>query len=203
MIKQNFNRNWTVQELVSDLTESTLGNVKIPEKIQVTLPHDAMVFGKRDKKNPAGGACGFYAGGDYEYTKSFYVDKAETGQTFILEFEGIYNRGYVYVNGALAGTVHYGYTGIFVDITPYLHFGADNVITVKTINSDVPNSRWYTGSGIYRPVFLYKGGEIRIDAEGLRISTPEVSDKIAAVNAVALQDKHDFKEVMLMERSVF
>lgn len=186
MIKQNFNRNWSVQKLVSDLTEATLGNPKVQKKITVTLPHDAMIFENHDGKNPSGGACGYYQGGDYEYTKNFYVDEAEAGQTFILEFEGIYNRGYIYVNGALAGSVQYGYTGIFIDITGYLHFGTENLITVKAINSDVPNSRWYTGSGIYRPVFLYKGGNIRIDANGLRISTPEVSDELAAVKIETL-----------------
>lgn len=186
MKRQDFNRNWTVQKLVSDLTESTLGNAEVCEKLSVTLPHDAMIFETRDAKNPSGGACGFYKGGDYEYSKSFYVDEADANQTFILEFEGIYNRGYIFVNGALAGSVQYGYTGIFVDITPYLHFGAENLITVKAINSDVPNSRWYTGSGIYRPVFLYQGGNIRIDANGFRISTPEVSRELAAVKVETL-----------------
>lgn len=181
MKKLNFNKNWTVQKLVSNLTEEFLGNLDAQKIIPVTLPHDAMIFEKRDPKNPAGGACGFYPGGDYEYTRHFHVEEPEAGQTFILEFEGIYNRGYIYVNGALAGSVQYGYTGIRIDITPYLHFGGDNLITVKAINSDVPNSRWYTGSGIYRPVFLYKGGPIRIDPDGLRVSTPEVSGKLAAV----------------------
>ena len=192
MIKQDFNRNWTVQKLVSDLTEDTLGTPDVQKKYKVTLPHDAMIFENRDGKNPSGGACGYYQGGDYEYTKSFYVEEVEADQTFILEFEGIYNRGYIYVNGALAGSVHYGYTGIFIDITSYLYYGAENVITVKAVNSDVPNSRWYTGSGIYRPVSLYKGGNIRIDANGLRISTPEVSAELAAVKVETLI-KYDAK----------
>lgn len=181
MIKENFNRDWIVKKTAASMTESVLGNADVPKEIKVTLPHDAMIFEKRSISSPAGGACGFYSGGDYEYTKKLYVCENEADQTFILEFEGIYNRGYIYVNGALAGSVNYGYTGLFVDITPYLYFGKENVITVKAINSDVPNSRWYTGSGIYRPVFLYKGGIVRIDANGLRISAPEVSAEIAAV----------------------
>lgn len=193
MIKSDFNREWTVRNLA--------GAAAV---IQVTLPHDAMIFEKREKTNPAGAACGFFTGGDYEYTKQFHVDQTEAGQTFILEFEGIYNRGYVYVNGALAGNVQYGYTGLFVDITPYLYFGADNVITVKAMNSDVPNSRWYTGSGIYRPVFLYRGGAIRIDANGLRISTPEVAGELAAVKVETLirNDRKNRKTVSVQTQII-
>ena len=138
MKKQNFNRNWTVKKTSANLVESSFGNPAAIKEFPVTLPHDAMIFESRSAASPAGGACGFYAGGDYEYKKIFHVEKADAGQTFILEFEGIYNRGYVYINGALAGSTHYGYTGTFLDITPYLYFDADNVILVKAINSDVP-----------------------------------------------------------------
>lgn len=186
MIKQDFNSGWVVQKHAASLVESVQGADETVKQISITLPHDAMIYEKRNKKSPAGSACGFYPGGDYEYTKKFYVDKSMAEKTFILEFEGIYNRGYLYVNGALAGSVHYGYTGLFVDITQYLYYGADNIITVKAINADVPNSRWYTGSGIYRPVFLYTGGNIRIDTNGLRISTPEVTVETAAIKVETL-----------------
>lgn len=176
-----------------DLVASTFGGSTPPKEICVTLPHDAMVMETHDAKSPAGGACGFYTGGDYEYTKVFHVDESEADLTFILEFEGIYNRGYVYINDALVGATHYGYTGTFLDITPYLHFGADNVVLVKAMNSDVPNSRWYTGSGIYRPVYLYKGGSVRVEADGLRVSTPEVSAKMAAVK-VETSIRYDAKK---------
>lgn len=199
MLRENFNRNWKMKKVSVDLVASTMGGSTPPKEICVTLPHDAMVMETRDAKSPAGGACGFYTGGDYEYTKVFHVDESEADLTFILEFEGIYNRGYVYVNGALAGTTHYGYTGTFLDVTPYLHFGADNVVLVKAMNSDVPNSRWYTGSGIYRPVYLYKGGSVRVEADGLLVSTPEVSAKMAAVKA--LLDACDRLGMLVMEES--
>ena len=171
MIKQDFNKDWIVKNLSG----------KSRKEKKVTLPYDAMIYEERNAENPAGASCGFFPGGDYEYSKSFYVNEAEKDQTFVLEFEGIYNRGYVYVNGELAGSVHYGYTGILLDITPYLDFGANNEITVKVINSDVPNSRWYTGSGLYRPVYLYKGGSIRISENGMKISTPEILRDLAVV----------------------
>lgn len=183
MIKQNFNKNWTVKKTSTSMTDSVLETAEVPREQVVTLPHDAMIFENRNPKNPAAGACGFYPGGDYEYTKTFFVDKDEKDQTFYLEFEGIYNRGYVYVNGALAGSTHYGYTGLCLDITPYLNYDCDNTVLVKAINSDVPNSRWYTGSGLYRPVFLYKGGTVHISVDGLKVSTPEIEKNLAVVKS--------------------
>nr|WP_302134865.1 glycoside hydrolase family 2 TIM barrel-domain containing protein [uncultured Schaedlerella sp.] len=177
MQRQNFNRDWTVRKVPEGMAYSAPGS----EGQKVTLPHDAMIWEKRSTANTSGSAGGYYAGGNYEYVKNFYVDEAEKAETFILEFEGIHNSGYVYVNGALAGSVQGGYTRLLVDITPYLCFGADNQVLVKAINTAMPNSRWYTGSGIYRPVHLHKGGKIRIDVDGLRISTPEISEGIAAV----------------------
>jgi len=177
MQRLNFNRDWTVKKVPRGLAAS----VPESEGHKVTLPHDAMVWEERSGAYASGSAGGYYAGGYYEYVKNFYVDEAETEETFLLEFEGIQHSGHVYVNGALAGSVEGGYRRLLLDITPYLRFGAENLVLVKAINTAIPNSRWYTGSGIYRPVYLYKGGKIRIDADGPRISTPEISEGIAAV----------------------
>lgn len=177
MQRQNFNHDWTVKKVPAEMANSAPGS----EGRKVTLPHDAMVWEDRSATSPSGSAGGYFANGNYEYVKNFNVDEAEKEETFILEFEGIHNSGYVYVNGALAGSVLGGYRRLFVDITSYLCFGTNNLILVKAINTAVPNSRWYTGSGIYRPVYLYKGGKIRIDVDDPRISTPEISEKIAAV----------------------
>lgn len=181
MVKKDFNEKWVVKKESQNWLESMALGANQAEGVEVTLPYDAMVMEERNANNPAGGACGFYPGGNYEYQKTFFVERGAEKDTFILEFEGIYNRGHVFVNGALAGSVHYGYTELFVDITPYLYFGTENCIVVKVTNADVPNSRWYTGTGIYRPVYLYQEGEIRIDANGLRISTPEIKKDMAVV----------------------
>ena len=175
MKKYDFNRGWTVRKAEAGFFPQDLAGEP------VILPHDAMIWEKRSPDSPTESAGGWYPGGDYEYRKTWYVGEAEADQTFILDFEGIFNRGYVYVNGALAGNSSFGYEELFVDITPYLYFGEENVITVLAVNSDVPNSRWYTGSGIYRPVTLYTGGEIRIGVNDPKISTPEISEKMAVV----------------------
>ncbi len=173
MLKQDFNAGWVVSELGAPQMEAGKG--------AVTLPHDAMIYTKRSADNPAGGACGWYAGGNYEYSKKFRIPEADAGKTMVLEFEGIYNRGYVYVNGSFVGSVRYGYTRLIADVTALVHYDAENEVKVKVINADVPNSRWYTGSGLYRPVNLYTGGDLRIPVDGLRVSTPDVDREVSKV----------------------
>ncbi|MCD8217369.1 MAG: DUF4982 domain-containing protein, partial [Clostridiales bacterium] len=175
MKKENFNAGWIVTEVGSAAMKA--GNR------QVTLPHDAMVYTEKSPDSVAGAACGWYKGGNYEYTKKFRLDESEKGKTVILEFEGIYNRGYVYVNGCFAGSVHYGYTRLILDITPYICYEAENEVRVKVINADAPNSRWYTGSGLYRPVNIYVGGDVRIAVDGLRISSIMVDEDVSEINA--------------------
>lgn len=179
MRKQSFNRNWTFSKGGGGWTEGLNGAEN--GMGTVTLPHDAMILETRDANNPGGPACGYFPGGNYEYSKVLTTSLEDKGKTFILRFEGIYNRGWVNVNGTLAGSVHSGYDELKLDITPYLNYGVDNQILVKVINSDVPNSRWYTGSGIIRPVSLYVGGSIRIDVDGVRITTPQVSRQVSSV----------------------
>ncbi|MGI6315421.1 MAG: glycoside hydrolase family 2 protein [Christensenellales bacterium] len=176
MIKQSFNRDWTFSKGAGGFFRPAQGEV-----CAVTLPHDAMIHERREAGNPAGAACGYFPGGSYVYNKTLTTAPEDAGKTFILQFEGMYNRGWVFVNGTLAGATHYGYDELTLDITPYLYFGGDNLITVKVINADLPNSRWYTGSGIIRPVSLYVGGQIRIEADGIRISTPQVREDMAEV----------------------
>lgn len=174
MKKQNFNAGWTVSEVGSAAMKTGNGSV--------TLPHDAMAYTEKSADNAGGGACGWYAGGNYEYTKKFRLAESEKDKTVILEFEGIYNRGYVYVNGCFAGSVHYGYTRLILDITPYICYEAENEVKVKVINADAPNSRWYTGSGLYRPVNLYIGGSLRIVVDGLRISTVVADEDVSEIH---------------------
>lgn len=192
MKKISFNNEWTVKKSITDLTQQMLGDgVAFTEAI-VDLPHDAMVYEKRAANSYGGTAYGFYEGGDYEYTKIFHVDSEDYKKTFVLEFEGIFNRGRVYVNGAFVGSVHYGYTRLKLDITHHLVFGADNTVIVKVTNSDIASSRWYTGSGLYRPVWMHVGGPVRIAVDGLKIQTPDVSEKVSTV-ATSIAVEYDGK----------
>ena len=160
MIKTNFNLDWQFKCVDSD---------EAPQSIN--LPHDAMLYEKRDRNAPTAGACGYFPGGAYEYRKTFFMPKEEHKKTHILEFEAVYKNASVYINGVLAAQRPYGYANFFVAMDEYLHFGEENEIKVIADNSEVPNSRWYSGSGIYRNVNLYTGNVHHFLPDGLLIST--------------------------------
>lgn len=142
----------------------------------VTLPHDAMILEKRRADAPCGGAGGYYPGGSYTYTKRFSLSGDEAEETLLLEVEGAYRYTRVYLNGALLHTCLNGYRGFFTDLTPYLHRDGENLPEIRVDNPDQPNSRWYTGSGLYRPVWLWKGGAACIAPDSVRITTPETGE---------------------------
>ena len=119
----------------------------------VDLPHDAMLLEKRDGGCRNGVNSGYFPGGKYAYGKTFELDAAMPGKSVALHFEGVYQNCKVYVNGKLAGSHRYGYTAFDVDISDFAESGENN-IRVEVDNSLEPNCRWYSGSGLYRPVHL-------------------------------------------------
>jgi beta-galactosidase len=150
--------------------------------INVDLPHDWDIYTAPDPKTGATGTGGgWYPGGKGEYRKTFKTPKGELTK---LHFEGVYQKAEVYVNGQKAGQHAYGYTPFTVDLTPYLYIGAkqDNEVLVKVDNSEQPNCRWYSGSGIYRHIWLETMQTLHLAENGVRVWTPEVSDKQARVD---------------------
>ena len=121
--------------------------------VSVDLPHDAMIVEKRNGRCRNGVNSGYFPGGKYIYEKSFDLDAAEIGKSVVLHFEGVYQNCKVYVGDRLAGSHRYGYTAFDVDISDYVKAG-NNTVRVEVDNSLEPNCRWYSGSGIYRPVHL-------------------------------------------------
>ena len=119
----------------------------------VDLPHDAMIVEKRDGGCRNGVNSGYFPGGRYIYEKSFDLNAAEIGKSVVLHFEGVYQNCKVYANGKRAGSHRYGYTAFDVDISDSVKAG-NNTVRVEVDNSLEPNCRWYSGSGIYRPVSL-------------------------------------------------
>jgi beta-galactosidase len=162
MIKSSFNDNWKCYR-TND--KSSVMNVE--------LPHDAMLLDAKSETSPGGVNTGWYDTNDYTYEKTFIVTNEQKGQNVVLEFEGVYHKATVYVNGSKVTYHDYGYTGFYIDITKYLLRGQSNTIQLEVINHDQPNSRWYSGSGIYRPVWMYLLGDKHIELEGIRISTLE------------------------------
>lgn len=121
--------------------------------VSVNLPHDAMLLEKRDGGCRNGVNSGYFPGGRYTYEKAFELDAAMLGKSVVLHFEGVYQNCRVYANRKLAGSHRYGYTAFDVDISDFVQSG-ENTVRVEVDNSLEPNCRWYSGSGIYRPVQL-------------------------------------------------
>lgn len=136
----NFCRNWTFCKE---------GGAPVP----VDLPHDAMLLEKRDGGCRNGVNSGYFPGGKYTYEKTFELDAAMLGKSVVLHFEGVYQNCKVYANRKLADSHRYGYTAFDVDISDFVQSG-ENTVRVEVDNSLEPNCRWYSGSGIYRPVQL-------------------------------------------------
>ena len=140
------------------------------EKSQVMIPHDAMLAEERIFESKGGKNSGWYEGGDYIYEKEFEVPKLYANQMVILEFEGVYHDAEILLNGEKAGNFGYGYNGFLVYVDRLIGNGK-NSLTVIAHNSNQPNSRWYTGTGIYRPVFLHILPEKHFLMESIQVTT--------------------------------
>ena len=146
----------------------------------VTLPHDAMLAEPRTVLSAGGTNTGWYEGYDYEYRRTLTVPENELADTHILEFEGVYHNAEVWLNGQKAAFRPYGYTNFYVDCAPYLHAG-ENELRVIARNADQPNSRWYSGAGIYRPVQLWTAMGAHIALNGVKIRTLSLQPAIVEV----------------------
>ena len=141
--------------------------------VTVNLPHDWDIY---EAPNPATGATGtgggWYPGGKGEYRKTFKTPDADVVKLY---FEGVYQKAEVFVNGQKAGQHAYGYTPFTVDITPYLNKTSNlNEVVVKVNNSEQPNCRWFSGSGIYRHVWLQTKRKQYIDEWSVSVATPDI-----------------------------
>ena len=140
------------------------------------LPHDWSIEGEFSEQNPAGVAGGALPGGVGWYRKTFTVPAADSGKVVFVEFDGVYRNSEVWINGQYLGKRPYGYSSFRYELTPNVRFGAGrNVIAVRVDNSQQPNSRWYSGSGIYRHVRLVTTDPMHVAQWGTYVTTPVVS----------------------------
>lgn len=140
------------------------------EAYPVSIPHDAMRTEERVATSTGEGNIGWFEGGDYEYIKKFTLEQELLGKKLVLEFESVYHNAEVWVNGQKAMERPYGYTNFYVELNDFLVDG-ENEIRVIARNADQPNSRWYSGTGIFRPVWLWAAGEEHIKLNGVKIDT--------------------------------
>ena len=160
------------------------------------LPHDWAIEGDFNEHNPSGTGGGALPGGIGWYRKSFKISGQQNDYVFSIEFDGVYMNSSVYINGHLLGTRPYGYISFSYDLTPYLNWDGDNVIAVKVDNSDQPNSRWYSGCGIYRDVRIVKTRSVHVDQWGTYITT-EINDQytVANIDVTIENDRPDPVEI--------
>ena len=165
----SFNRNWYVRHV----EDTGLGT-------PVTLPHDAMLSEPRTALAEGGLNVSWFEGRDYVYTKKWDVTQEQLARHNVLEFEGVYRKAEVFVNGKKAAFRPYGYTNFYVELDGLIHAG-ENTIEVIARNADQPNSRWYSGAGIYRPVKLWSSPKKYIPLNGVKIRTVSISPAVIAV----------------------
>ena len=151
---RSFDRGWLFT--LSDSTEMYQPSYSDGHWRRLNLPHDWAIEGDFSPSNPSGASGGALPGGIGWYRKHFSLSPDEKYDRFTITFDGVYMNSTVYINGHKLGTRPYGYSTFEYDLTPYIYKKGDNVIAVKVDNSDQPNSRWYSGCGIYRHVWLTK-----------------------------------------------
>jgi beta-galactosidase len=183
----NFNRNWKFY--YADTTDFSMEykNAKYDDsKWRVlNLPHDYSIEGEFKENAPAKVDGAALPGGIGWYRKIFSVPESSKNKKVYIDFDGAYRLAEVWVNDHYLGMRPNGYISFRYDVTPYLKFGSDkNVISVKVDNSKQPNSRWYSGSGIFRSVWLVTTNKVAINHWGTFVTTPVITQQAATVNIV-------------------
>ena len=170
----------------------------------LNLPHDWSIEGKFSKDNPATPEGGALPGGIGWYRKTFTVPAADKNKKVYIDFDGVYQKSTVWLNGHQLGFRPNGYISFEYDMTPYLNFGGKNTIAVKVDNSVQPNSRWYSGSGIYRNVWLVTTNKIAVDHWGTYVATPEVDAQSATVEInTKVTSNYDDPHVFILQSHVY
>lgn len=170
--------------------------------MEVTVPHDAMIGEERKADAPSGGGCAYFPGGKYFYRRKLSVPGEWKDKTIYLEFEGVYRKTEVRVNGEKAAYCAYGYSIFRVQLDSFLKYGEENVIQVTADNTEVPNSRWYTGGGIYRPVWLWEKEKAHILPDGVKITTLSLNPAVVRIETGHAGGEAEVKAEVLKQGKV-
>lgn len=162
--RQPFDLNWKFYQGEALGAEEPNFNDKKWEN--VNLPHDWSIYGDFSQDNPTFSRGGWLPTGKCAYRKSFTPSNEDSSKRFVIYFDGAYRNSEVYINGELLGMRPFGYIAFHYDMTPHIKFGEENIITVKLDNSSQPGGRWYSGTGIYRHVYMVKTEKLHIPVWG-------------------------------------
>lgn len=178
---ENFCKNWKFN--LGDVINGYEPRLDDSKWRMLNLPHDWSIEGTFSKDHPATPGGGALPGGIGWYRKSFTLSDVDKDKLICIEFDGVYRNSVVWINGHYLGRRPYGYSSFRYELTPFLQYGKEkNVLAVRVDNSQQPNSRWYSGSGIYRNVWLVTTEKIHIDHWGVFITTPDVSQQSATIS---------------------
>ena len=168
--------------------------------VKIDLPHDAMLHEKRISLLKNGAFSAYFPGGEYLYSKEIFGENRFKDKSLIIEFEGVYWKSEVFLNGEKLGGRISGYANFFIDISGKVKIGEINLLEVKVDNTQVQNARWYTGSGIYRNVNLYVGNKEYIRPEGIRITTKSIYPAVLEVEVDAVKkDESEIRVILYKE----
>lgn len=172
--RRDFTADWTFQ--LGDDTLAAQAGYDDSGWRRLNLPHDWAIEGDFSQDNPSGTGGGALPGGIGWYRKTFTADRSDEEKRVYIDFDGAYMNATVYINGHRLGTRPYGYISFSYDLTPYLKWGEKNVVAVRVDNAEQPNSRWYSGCGIYRNVWLRTLNPVHVALWGTFVTTDSVAD---------------------------
>lgn len=198
-VRYSFNENWHFKkgesgnEHLSNFDDATWRNLR--------LPHDWAIEGPFDQNYDARtGGLPIY--GTAWYRKNFTIDANQKGNIITIEFDGVMNNAEIYINGQKAGARPFGYISFEVDLTPYIKFGAENIIAVRVDPKEL-SARWYPGAGIYRNVYLNIKNSVSVAYNGTYITTPKITDKEAeVVIKTSIENKNDLTGTYTLKTSI-
>ncbi|MCM2370031.1 glycoside hydrolase family 2 TIM barrel-domain containing protein [Aporhodopirellula aestuarii] len=179
--RQNFDRDWSFHH--GELDGDSLAEQRLDQEgwIGIDLPHDFGIEGPFDKSNKSGGPGGYLPGGIGWYRKTFRLPEGAKDKAVSICFDGVYMNSDVWINGHHLGQRPYGYISFHYDLTPYLTADDENILEVRVDNAKQPSSRWYTGTGVYRHVWLTTTDHLRVPQWGTQVSTPTITSSQATV----------------------
>lgn len=198
---ESFNSGWRFS--LGDTPEASNRLFDDSRWRELQLPHDWAIEGDFSEDHPSGSGGGALPGGVGWYRKTFSIDQSFEGKKILIDFDGVYMNSDVWINGIHLGHRPFGYISFRYDLTPYLKYDEENVISVRVDNSEQPNSRWYSGGGIYRNVWLTIVDPVYVDLWGVYVTTPEVTENNALVKVRTTVKNETLRDVDLrMETSI-